>query len=42
MTQMHADKCKANCVQCVGKHNLKTRLDIRRLFKDFRDAPYLS
>jgi len=47
-TQMNTDKCrraqtnaderKANCVWCVGGRNLKTRPDIRRLFKDFRDV----
>ena len=32
-TQMHADE---------RGHNLKTRPDARRLFKDFRDALYFS
>ena len=39
-TQTH--ECKANCVQCVGGRNLKTHQDVRRLFKDFRDTPYLQ
>ena len=34
----HADEYRANCVQCVGGHNLKTHLDIRHLFKDFQDV----
>ena len=36
----YADECKANGIQCVGGHNLKTRPDVRRLFKDFRDVLY--
>jgi len=44
---MLLDELRENCVQCVGGHNFKTRLDIRSLFKDFRDVlssdsqPYL-
>ena len=41
-TQMNADERKANCVQCVGGRNLKTRPDARHLFKDFRDVLYLD
>ena len=40
-TQTNADEYKANCVWCVGGRNLKTRPDIRCLFKDFRDVLYL-
>ena len=36
--QMHADERKANCIQCVGKRNLKMHPDIRRLFKDFQNV----
>jgi len=44
--QTHAHRCKwtllderrANCIQFVGGHNLKTHPDIRRLFKDFRNV----
>ena len=34
--QTNADEHKANCIQCVGRHNLNTRPDIRRLLKTFR------
>ena len=40
-TRTYVDTRKANCVQCVGGHNLKTRPDVRRLFKDFRDVLYM-
>ena len=33
-TQMNPDEHKANCVRCVGRHNLKMRPDVRHLFKD--------
>ena len=36
-TQMHADECKANCIQCVGRRNFKMCPDVRGLFKDFQD-----
>ena len=39
-TQMNADERKTNCVRCVGRRNLKTRPDVRRLFKDFQDILY--
>ena len=39
--QMHVDKRKANCVQCVGGRNVQTFPDVRHLFKDFRDALYV-
>ena len=32
-TWMNADKRKANCIQCAGGRNLKTRSDIKHLFK---------
>ena len=40
-TQTNADERKANCVWCVGRRNLKTRPDVRRLFKDFQDVLYM-
>ena len=39
-TQTHTDERKANCVQCVGRRNLKTRPDAGRLFKGFQNALY--
>ena len=36
------DERRANCIQCVGRCNLKTRPDVRHLFKDFWDVLYIS
>ena len=36
--QMQTDVARANCVQCVGRRNYKTRPDVRRLFKDLWDV----
>jgi len=35
------DERKENCIQCVGRRNLKMCPDVGRLFKDFWDVLYI-